>query len=178
MEVNTGISLGVRTGAAARCRPAVLSGGAAHFLLPLDFVAHLTGFAGRLVACRRGPTPGASREGRASRRRRIAAQVTFVPFGGTLFRITAVAPSSKAKDFIARARVTARSFGPLPDEARDSIRVLRLRLAQAQGAETLAARVQSAFDPSLMAVLNGVFVDHVFKSGEWVKFVRAEPYRP
>jgi predicted Zn-dependent protease len=76
---------------------------------------------------------------------------------------------------------TARSFRPISDEERRSIRVTRLRVETARAGESLVAlgqRSGSAWSPAESAVQNALFPDHRFEGGELVKVAREEPYIP
>ena len=111
--------------------------------------------------------------------KQAAAVLTFVPYGGTIFRITSAASPSKAAQYLGRGRASARSFGPLTDEEKNSIEVLRLRIVDAQEGENLTQlgkRTQNAYAEQQTAVLNGVFTDYRFREGEKVKIARSEPY--
>ncbi len=113
--------------------------------------------------------------------RRLAGQLTFIPYEGVMYRITAVAPERGAEDYVAQARNTARSFRPLPGELRGGFEVMRLRFTQARPGESipeLMKRTGSALRPGGIAVVNGVFVNHRFRGGEFVKYVATEPYQP
>lgn len=113
--------------------------------------------------------------------RSATAQLTFIPYAGLMYRITAVAPSRAAENYVARARNTVRSFRPLPEEARGGFPIMRLRFTRALPRESIPAmmvRTGSAFRPGGIAVLNGVFVDHLFEGGELVKYVAQEVYAP
>jgi predicted Zn-dependent protease len=113
--------------------------------------------------------------------RRLVGQLTFIPYNGFMYRITAVAPKRNAEDYIARARNTVRSFRPLSEEARRGFKVMRLRTTLARSGEAIPAlmkRTGSGLRPGEIAVANGVFVDHRFGGGEIVKIAVPEPYEP
>ncbi|MCH7868943.1 MAG: M48 family metalloprotease [Myxococcales bacterium] len=112
---------------------------------------------------------------------RLVGQLTFIPYGGLMYRITAVAPRRGANAYVAEARNTVRSFRPLPEDARGGFEVMRLRTVRARSGETIPAlmkRTGSGFRPGGIAVLNGLFVDHRFRGGEMVKIAAVEPYEP
>ena len=115
------------------------------------------------------------------RGRSVAAYVTFVPYGGSTWRIMGVTPARAAERYLGRTLSTARSFRPLTPEERNSLTVTRLRLATARPDEDLTAlgrRTGSAWDPSHAAVYNGIFVNHRFAGGERVKIASVTPYVP
>ena len=108
-----------------------------------------------------------------------AASMTFIAYGGTIFRITTAAAPSTASQFLGRGRASARSFGPLTSEELNSIEVLRLRVVDAQAGESLTElgkRTRNAYAEQQTAVLNGIFTDYRFREGEKVKIARSEPY--
>lgn len=111
----------------------------------------------------------------------LQAQLTFVPFGRRMFRISAVAPSGGAATFVGRARNVARSFAPLSAAGRASVKRSTLHVVKAkpgESLESLTARTQSTLAPIRLAVLNGLFVDSAFRGGERIKIARSVPYVP
>jgi predicted Zn-dependent protease len=113
--------------------------------------------------------------------RRMVGQLTFIPYNGLMYRITAVGPRQGAEQYIAEARNTARSFRPLSKEGLGDFSVMRLRIVRARAGETipvLMKRTGSGFRPGGIAVINGLFVDHRFKGGELVKVAAVEAYQP
>lgn len=111
--------------------------------------------------------------------RRLAGQITFIPYNGLMYRITAVAPKREADHYIAQARNTVRSFRPLPADANEGFEIMRLRITRAKPGESVAdlmKRTSSALRPGGIAVINGVFADHRFKGDELVKYVALEAY--
>jgi len=112
---------------------------------------------------------------------RVGSLVTFLPWRGSLWRITGMARARDAGRFRGRWVNTARSFRPLRPEQRRAIHQLRLRLARARPGEgllALARRTHNAWDPARTALNNGIFVSHRFQGGERVKIAVREPYRP
>jgi predicted Zn-dependent protease len=113
--------------------------------------------------------------------RHLSGQLTFIPYNGLMYRITAVAPSRGADDYVAHARNTVRSFRPLPADSTENFEVMRLRFTSARPGESIAEfmqRTSSVLRPGGIAVINGVFADHRFEGGELVKYVALEPYAP
>jgi predicted Zn-dependent protease len=105
----------------------------------------------------------------------------FFPYRGTTWRITCMAPSRVERKYAGRMLNTARSFRPLTPEERNAIQSERLRVVEARPGEDLTAlgqRTGNAWDPSRTAVFNGLFSNHRFEGGEFVKIARVEPYRP
>jgi predicted Zn-dependent protease len=113
--------------------------------------------------------------------RNLAAQLTFIPYRGLMYRIVGVAPVFSARDYLPFARSTARSFRPLTDEERDSIRVLRLRTVEARAGEnliTLSQRTGNAWDPTRTSVLNAIPASAPLDEGLPIKIVTEERYTP
>ncbi len=111
----------------------------------------------------------------------VGTELTFIPFGDFMFRLTVTAPLRTAREYIHWGRVTARSFRALTPAERLSVSVLRLRAVEAKPDEdwvTLGERADNALDIRRTAVLNGLSPDVRFRGGEWVKVGVAVPYRP
>jgi len=107
--------------------------------------------------------------------------VTFVPYGASTWRITGAASSLGGKSQLSRTLVTTRSFAPLAPGDTDDIRIQRLRSVQARPGEGFAAlsqRSDNDWNDAATAVYNGLFVDHRFEGGEWVKIARLERWVP
>ncbi len=117
----------------------------------------------------------------SSRGGSLSAYVTFIPYGEATWRITGVAPSRVAKQYLGRTLNTMRSFRPLTAKERKSIESMRLRVVTAipgENLEELGRRTDNAWDASLTGLYNRIFVSHRFAGGELVKIARVEPYVP
>jgi predicted Zn-dependent protease len=113
--------------------------------------------------------------------RGLDSYVTFIPYRAMTWRITGVTPSSQAGSYLGLTLATARSFRPLTPEERNSLHGTFLRVATARPGEGLAelsTRTGSAFELADLAATNGIFIDHRFSGGEFVKIARSEPYVP
>lgn len=111
----------------------------------------------------------------------VGGQVTFIPHQGLVLRLMSVAMAARWSEYVGRAHTTARTFRPLTEEERSSVKVLHLRLVHAlQGEDltSLSQRTSNAWPPNRTAVLNGVFVDVRFSEGQLVKIAQAVPYEP
>ncbi|MEE8473800.1 MAG: M48 family metalloprotease [Myxococcota bacterium] len=111
----------------------------------------------------------------------LAAEMTFIPYKGSMYRVTGVAPARVADQFLGRARNTVRSFRPLTPDERNSIRQLSLRVVKALPDEDLVAlglRTGNGWGPQRTAVLNGISSNTRFQGGELLKIAHSEPYRP
>ncbi len=110
---------------------------------------------------------------------RLGGQLTWIAHQGRVYRLTAVALAGKGKDYIGRARNTARSFRPLTQQEKDSIRERRLRLVRAKNGETLGALAERSGNQAnlhLLAVANDVTSTGPLPAGRLVKIARSEPY--
>jgi predicted Zn-dependent protease len=117
----------------------------------------------------------------SSGRSSVLAYVTLIPYRDMTIRITGVAPSRTARNVRGRILNTARSFRPLTAKERKSIWATKLRLVRAKQGETLETlnqRTENAMPVLPTSVLNGLFTNHRFEGGEFVKIARAEPFRP
>jgi len=113
------------------------------------------------------------------RNQSLSSYVTAIPYAANTFIVTGIAPSLYAQSQLPRTLVPARSFGPLSDEERATIRITTLALATARAGETpdaLAARTGSAWNGSEVAAYNGVLDDFRFAAGDRVKIARERPY--
>jgi predicted Zn-dependent protease len=111
----------------------------------------------------------------------VISYVTFIPYGGGMWRITGSARAKSASRVLGRTLSTTRSFRSLTEEERNSVDAVRLRIATAQSGEDLARlgeRTNDAWEISDTAIQNGLFVNHRFDGGELVKIARIEPYLP
>ena len=111
--------------------------------------------------------------------RRVAANLTFVPFGGFIFRLTVVAPPRSADKYLGRGRASVRSFGPITKKERDAVKVTRLEVVTALEGESLGElgkRTGNDYGSQETAILNGVFSDVRFREGEPVKIAKSYPY--
>ena len=110
---------------------------------------------------------------------RLGGQLTWIAHQDRVYRLTAVALAGEGKDYIGRARNTARSFRPLTKQEKDSIRERRLRLVRVKQGETLDAlgeRSGNLADLHLLAVVNDVTSTGPLPAGRLVKIARSEPY--
>jgi predicted Zn-dependent protease len=111
----------------------------------------------------------------------VAATVTLIPYRGATWQVTGVAPSMAAPRYEGRILSTTRSFRPLTESERTSVKVSRLRIVEARPGESLqelSQRTGNGWDVSLTAVENGIFTNHRFKGGEKVKIALVEAYVP
>ena len=115
------------------------------------------------------------RQGRPS----IIAYVTFFPYQGGTWRIQGMGPAHASEVAEAQSLATARSFRPLNEAERESVRAMRLKLVTANRGESvpkLSLRTRNVWDPTTTAVQNSIFSSHRFEGGELVKTAREGPY--
>jgi predicted Zn-dependent protease len=109
----------------------------------------------------------------------MAGQLTWIAHEGSVYRLSAAAPSAAAGRFFGRARAMARSFRAITPEERAAIEAQRLRIEPALPGEdmpALARRTGCAWDPARTAVLNGLVPGEPIPAGRLVKIVVSEPY--
>jgi predicted Zn-dependent protease len=103
--------------------------------------------------------------------------LVWLKMDGKLFRIVGVG----SDEYRETMRAALFSLRPLTGEERGAVRVMTLRLAQANGGETieqLSARTQNAFTVDLTAVINDVERAVPLQAGQVVKIARMERYVP
>jgi len=112
---------------------------------------------------------------------KLASYITFIPYRGATWSITGMSRASDAKKFLGRTLSTARSFGSLPPEERNSLEAMKMRVAVARPGEdlpSLGRRTGNAWSVADTAIYNGVFIDHRYEGGEQVKISKTERYVP
>lgn len=98
--------------------------------------------------------------------------VTWIPYRGTIYRVTGVAPGVAFAENEELLASVARSFRPLDPAQAKGLRVKRLRSAAAKGGESLeafSARTGNAWSPTELAVANDLFSDSVLQEGQLLK---------
>jgi predicted Zn-dependent protease len=111
----------------------------------------------------------------------LQVQLTWVAHRGSIYRITGVAGPRAGSRYDGIFFSVARSFRPLPAEARQSIREQRLRIARARSGETLpqlSRRTGNVWNVQETAVMNGLFANARLESGQLVKVALPERYEP
>jgi predicted Zn-dependent protease len=109
----------------------------------------------------------------------LPVQITWVAHRGGVYRITGIAGPRAGSRYDAAFISVARSFRPLPPEARQSIREQRLRIAQARAGESLtqlSQRTGNVWNVQETAVMNGIFANTRLESGQLVKVALPERY--
>jgi predicted Zn-dependent protease len=112
---------------------------------------------------------------------RIAAEITWVAYEGTVYRLIAGMEPGAMPKYRALFRRFAHSFRPLGEADRSGIQELRLRTVRALDGETLeqlGRRSGNEWGPLYTAVANGLFVDERLFEGQRIKIALREPYRP
>jgi predicted Zn-dependent protease len=109
----------------------------------------------------------------------IAGRLTWIAYGGHVYRLANLAQGPGAERALGRGDVFARSFRPLTPADRASVRVQRLRLAAAREGEGLAdfsRRTGNQWDAQRTAIANGLFASVRLRQGQLLKIAVAEPY--
>ncbi len=110
----------------------------------------------------------------------IGGQVAWIAFDGSVYRLSAAAPTQLVAKYLDLARVMLRSFRPLTAEERASIEVERMRLVRAQTGESiveLSARTGNVYDVHRTAIANGIPPSGRLLEGQLLKIGVREPYR-
>ena len=110
----------------------------------------------------------------------VAYDLTWVALGGRIYRVSGACPAEQLSHWQATFDRVAGSFRALRAEDRPRIREKRLRVARARKGETLAqllARVDNAWRPDAVAIANGLSLGQHLRTGQPVKYVRAERYQ-
>jgi len=106
--------------------------------------------------------------------------VTFIASEGHVYRVTGVSRAGHDTHRTLFMNV-ARSFRPLPAEARQGIQETRLRIAEARSGESLAdlsKRTGNAWPLQQTAVMNDLFANAPLEPGQLVKVAIAQPHAP
>ncbi|HVP27661.1 MAG TPA: M48 family metalloprotease [Myxococcota bacterium] len=106
----------------------------------------------------------------------VAGWIGFVPHGGQIFRVTGLASLQTWRSRFPRFQSTAESLGPLSREERARLRDRRLRVATAQGGDTLgtlSSREGNVWRLQETAVANALSPDVRLVAGQPVKIVVA-----
>lgn len=107
----------------------------------------------------------------------VRAHVSFFPFANSTWRIVGAAPRAAANRYLGQILLTARSFGPISDEAWSQIRVKHIRVVLARPGEDviqLGKRSGNAWTATETALMNGLLGNDVFEGGELMKVLRSE----
>ena len=111
----------------------------------------------------------------------VAAQITWIAYGGNVYRLIAGTEPGTRNRYRALFRRFAHGFRPLSDEERRSVRELRVRSVRALEGETieaLSARSGNHWDLLFTAVANGLQADATLREGQRIKIARLEDYEP
>lgn len=109
----------------------------------------------------------------------VDAQITWIAYGGYVYRLFAGTEPGTRKKYRALFRRFAHGFRPLSEEERDSLRELRVRSVRAREGESIAAlsaRSGNQWDLLYTAVANGLQADATLEEGQRIKIARLELY--
>lgn len=105
----------------------------------------------------------------------VSVYYLWVSAGRTIFTIVALGPQR----YFESMRKTGESLRRLTEDELQSIVARRIRIATADGGETIAeisARTDNTLDPALTAAINGRADETVLEAGDLLKIVREELY--
>jgi predicted Zn-dependent protease len=111
--------------------------------------------------------------------REVTALLVWIAYKGRIYQLVGVTPLERADAFAPVFESTMRSFRPLTQQERGSIREDRLRIVEAREGETvtaLAARSGTRWSAAMVAVANGLAPDDRLRRGQLVKVPLSEPY--
>jgi predicted Zn-dependent protease len=106
--------------------------------------------------------------------------ITFIAHQGSILRLIGVAPGGVRSRFEGTFLNVARSFRPLSDDERNSIRERALHVALARPGETLgdlSARTGNQWNLQQTAVMNDLFASDRLSAGQLVKVAVLRSYR-
>ncbi len=110
---------------------------------------------------------------------KIGLDLTWIAHKGLIYQITAMSPIARFDTYRTVFLTTAMSFRPLSAAERAGIQATRLRIASAQGEETLGQlieRVNGAWTTAEAAVANAIQEDARLRPGQLIKVPIREPY--
>jgi predicted Zn-dependent protease len=110
----------------------------------------------------------------------IALDLTWIVHPAAIFRVTGMSPPSRFAERAPAFTRAARSFRPLSESERASIRDLRLRIVRARDGERLAdlsRRTGNTWTPEETAVANGLQPGARLSGGQPLKIAVEVPYR-
>jgi predicted Zn-dependent protease len=111
----------------------------------------------------------------------IAGQLAWIALGGRVYRLSAAFVPTASEKYADRARRMVRSFRPLSEQERASIRVNRLHLERAHAGETVAAfsaRTGNVYDVHPTAIANGFLPTATLRAGQLLKIGVQRRYEP
>jgi predicted Zn-dependent protease len=115
----------------------------------------------------------------AGQRRGMKLDFSWIAYAGHVYQITGVSPASEFDRYREAFSGIARSFRPLTEARRASIRDTRLRVIPARGGETvkkLLARTEGAWTPDEAAVANAIDAGDSLRQGQLIKAPIREAY--
>lgn len=110
---------------------------------------------------------------------KIGLDLTWIAHKGLIYQITGMSPIARFDTYRTVFLTTAMSFRPLSAAERAGIQATRLRIASAQGGETLGQlieRVNGVWTPAEAAVANAIQEDARLREGQLIKVPIREPY--
>jgi len=111
----------------------------------------------------------------------MAVDLTWVPFGGRIYRLTGLAPGGNYTPYQGAFASVARSFRALTPQELRGIKEQRLRIVTAKAGESLGqllARTGSSWKVEEIAVANALPENARLQAGQLLKVAVPEPYQP
>ncbi len=139
----------------------------AHAHIERSEAAQVAGMPGYVITARLGDGPDA-----------FDLEFAWLAYDGRIYQFIGVAAARRG-DLVEAIRGTIRSFRPLTELQRRSVRVNRLQLAEARPGESiraLSARTNNLWTAEQTAVMNGITVDDTFTGGQLVKIAVREMF--
>jgi predicted Zn-dependent protease len=111
----------------------------------------------------------------------VVLDLTWIAYGGSIYRISGVAPLARYRSYSKTLRRTALSFRRLTAVERESIHETRMRVVSARAEETLeelSDRTENAWTHDETAVVNALHGTTHFEAGQLVKIATVQRYHP
>jgi hypothetical protein len=112
---------------------------------------------------------------------KVVADAVWIAYAGSIWRIIGVASGPAYKAHKGAFNSTMRSFRPLTEAEKESVKAVRLRVVEVKEGESLqklGKRTKNEWTVHETAVRNGIFADAVLPQGEKLKVAIAEAYMP
>jgi len=112
---------------------------------------------------------------------RLPIAITWVARDGTIFRFTGLAAPRAFGRYDSTYGAVVRSFRPLTQQLRNSVREDRLHIVEAHAEESLkdlSQRTSNEWDIQTTAVINDIFATEPLRAGQQVKVAVSRPYEP
>ncbi len=112
---------------------------------------------------------------------KVVADAVWIAYADSIWRIIGVASGPAYNSYKGAFNSTMRSFRPLTEAEKESVKAIRLRVVEVKEGESLqelGKRTKNEWTVHETAVRNGIFADVVMRKGEKLKIAIAEGYMP